>query len=323
MRVALLGLGEQMTDNLLPTVIQLPQVDIVAICDINSDKLALYHKKLPHADMFLDINDLFANGEFDVVVVSSYPIVHDKALQLAIQYNKHIFVEKPPTTSLAKLEAILSRLESSSIKTGVGFNFNFAEVVRKLDDCLLSGELGEVVSIRVNHFASKPREFSFWGMYSLYQSFLLAQAIHPIAFVLKYLDTINLDKVTHRKVLSDNSIQLEIGLVGENRGIPVLASIFTNNMAPHFDSSIEFITSKNCIIHLNSLWSLSVSVSSEQALLGKRSRFEWSPSPVGNGLIRSGYYHELGEFFESIRNNIDFKENLLFAKKVYQVMDQL
>lgn len=323
MKVGLLGLGEQMTDNILPTIIQLPNVEVSAICDIDKEKLSVYQRKFPQAVAFQDLDKLMMDDSCEVVVLSSDPKVHENGIKLAIQNKKHVFVEKPPVLSLEYLNNVISTLPESGIKTGVGFNFNYAEVVKKIDHCLNAGNFGEIISIRCNHYASKPRTYPFWDMESLYESFLLAQAIHPIGFILKYIESFNMDDITHRKVLNDENIQLEITISGKNNESPVLASIFTNNIAPFFDSQIEFITNKNYVIHINSLWNLSISTLGEDALLGKRTRYEWSPSPVGNGLVRAGYYLELEEFFRSIEQDVDFDGDLYFAQKVYAVLDKL
>ncbi|MCF7899185.1 Gfo/Idh/MocA family oxidoreductase, partial [Candidatus Babeliales bacterium] len=94
-KVAVVGIGEQSWDNILPSLAQITSVSTVATCDIDKNKADLAAVKYG-AKSYCDYNLMIENEELDAIIVASYPDVHYKVAKLALERGIAIFIEKPP-----------------------------------------------------------------------------------------------------------------------------------------------------------------------------------------------------------------------------------
>ena len=153
----------------------------------------------------------------------------------------------------------------------------------------------------------------------------MAQAIHPLAFVLSFGTSYIINSLEYTQ--TDNKFFLNLNLkVLTEDGNYFIANIVTGTFAPHFDWNMELATDKGKIVRLDSLWKLELLDSQKQTQLldnPKRWKDVWHPSPVGSGHKRTGYYHELDEFFETIRNKNQFNPSLKQMLNVYELMESI
>ena len=202
LKIGLIGLGEQMRDNLIPVLNLLENVEIVAMCDLVTNNL------IPqNINFYTNYERMLEIEKLDIVVVASYPEVHEKVLEICILKNINVFIEKPPTYTLAKIQELVKLFEKEKPTIGFGMNFNYAKSIQKLDQFISQNksEVGEIEHIRIEHLASKPKEFRFWKMTNLLDCFLLSQAIHPLALANKYINN-NSVKIRDTSYVKNDSI---------------------------------------------------------------------------------------------------------------------
>lgn len=72
-----------------------PDCALVAICDLDADRLATVAKRFPGVCTTTDAAELIASPEIDVVSIASYDDCHYEQAKAAIEASKHVFVEKP------------------------------------------------------------------------------------------------------------------------------------------------------------------------------------------------------------------------------------
>ena len=322
LKVALIGLGEQGWDNILPSLAQIEQITTVAVCDIDIDRTKLAARKYG-AKPYFDYIEMIENENLDAIVVASYPDVHYKVAKLALLKGIPVFIEKPPTFTLGELEDLISS-NTKNVTTGVGLNFNYAEAVNSVDLLATKKDFGKITYISISHYGNKPRQ-PIWGLKSTIKSFLLAQAIHPIGFMTKYADIVrDYDLKTINK--DGNLFVSGNFLLGDSSGNQVLAHLATGNLSPHFMWRLELITDKSIVIRINSLWELEVFDSNKKTnLIEKTKRWKdvWNPSPLSNGYSRTGYFNQFNQFFDAVKNKIEFKSNLKSLVPVYKILDIL
>ena len=81
--------------------------NIVALCDVDTNKMGLASKFFPKARRATDFRSLFDHEkEFDAVVVSTPEHTHAFATLPALQLGKHVYCEKPLTYNIEEARII-------------------------------------------------------------------------------------------------------------------------------------------------------------------------------------------------------------------------
>jgi len=322
LKVAVVGIGEQSWDNILPSLAQIHFVLTVAMCDIDKKKADLAAVKYG-AKSYADFSEMIENEELDAIIVASYPDVHYKVAQLALKKGIAVFIEKPPTFTLKELKHLIS-INKHNVTTGVGLNFNYAEAVNIFDELLKKEAFGKVKYLSISHYGNKPKK-PIWGLKSTVQSFLLAQAIHPVGFITKYGEKI---KTYDIKTINKEGDLFVSGnfLLEDAKGDRVIANLTTGNMSPYFMWRAELITDKSIIIRINSLWDFEIFDNNKTTnLIDKTKRWKdvWNPSPLSNGYSRTGYLHQFSEFFTCVKKKRQFASSLESLLPVYHILNIL
>jgi predicted dehydrogenase len=92
-KVAVGGMGESDLEQLASH----PNVDVVALCDVDSQRRQELQAKFPKAKWFADWREMFdkLGGSFDAVSVSTPDHMHAPIAMSAMQKGKHVYCQKP------------------------------------------------------------------------------------------------------------------------------------------------------------------------------------------------------------------------------------
>ncbi len=72
-----------------------PRCQVVALCDIDADKLRAVGDRHPDCRPVADPSDILTDPSIDVVSIASYDGAHYAQVMTALDAGKHVFVEKP------------------------------------------------------------------------------------------------------------------------------------------------------------------------------------------------------------------------------------
>lgn len=110
----------------LANVARLPEVELVAVADINPDTARFVAREFNAKRWTTDGLDLCRGPDVDALVLATHP-AHREALALeAIAHGKHLLLEKPVTMSVAGTTRIAEAARAASIVTAVNFKFRAA-----------------------------------------------------------------------------------------------------------------------------------------------------------------------------------------------------
>ncbi len=320
LKVGVIGLGEQSCDNLIPAILSSEYAELYAVCDVKKDTLMSVARRFNVKNTFVSSDELVASSGLDVVVIASYPNVHYNVTKSAIKKELHVFVEKPPVENSEQLNEILNLLKKhSSVKVGVGMNFDFTEMsesVRKIIGD--KGFFGELTRVEITHHSSKPRE-PFWKHDNIVDSFLLAQLIHPLHQILIYGGQVN--EFTFRSSLNDSPLFIDLILDFRNGSTGVLKS---SSCFPYFEHRIELYGSNDVIVVIDNVNRLQIITNKERRNFYKKSPvLGFANSPLSSSLKNAGYTNEIDSFFVSILEKKDFRSDLKSMTPTYAILDSL
>lgn len=136
-----LGVGEQH--------IRGYQVDsrcqVVALCDLDKAKLEEVGERNPGISLLDSPEDLLTDPDIDVVSIASYDHAHHDQIILALDHNKHVFVEKPLCLTRRQLDSI-ARVLRKSPHLQLSSNLILRRTPRFLElrRRILNGDLGQI-----------------------------------------------------------------------------------------------------------------------------------------------------------------------------------
>ncbi|MGV2187388.1 Gfo/Idh/MocA family protein [Rhizobium rhizogenes] len=315
MRLGFVGFGPQAQENLIPCCQLIPGTKIVAVCDLKAERRALAQQLYGIEHVFADYREMMARCDLDAVIAACYPGDHFEIATYSLQRGVPIFVEKPPAPSSAHLLRLIQLAERSQGTTGVGMNFRFATVTNRVKAFVR----GDIESITLRHFANKPIQ-PFWNYTSLTRSFLHAQTIHSIDFLIDLCGP-----VRHVSVFghpNDSRLALTIVLTFESGAH---ASLITGNTTPHFVFDFDVICTGGRHIASSALWNMGIAdvgkVYDNQET--KRWADVWMPSPLESGFARAGYAGQMAEFLAAVKEQRDSAISFSSLAETYRCLDEI
>jgi predicted dehydrogenase len=166
-RIALIGYG-YWGPNVARQLNANKQVAFVSICDKKPERLAkarqLYVEKLDYTE---DYQTIIADITIDAVCLAVETSAHHKLAKEALLAGKHVYVEKPFTSTVAEAEELKSIAENRGLTIHVDHIMIYHPCIRKIKDIIESGEVGDILYIdaqRMNLGQIKKDVSAMWDL---------------------------------------------------------------------------------------------------------------------------------------------------------------
>lgn len=133
---------------------------ILAICDIDENRLNAKGEKFKDATKFVDYRELLSKlGEkLDAVVVSTPDHTHAPASIMAMRMGKHVYCQKPLTHSVWEARMMRQIAREKNVCTQMGNQGTADSGLRRGAEIVQSGGIGEVKEVYV--WTNRP--FKYW-----------------------------------------------------------------------------------------------------------------------------------------------------------------
>lgn len=129
-----------------------PDVELVAGCDIDSDRLQSFGKHFSIAALYHDYREMLAREELDFVSISAYATERCEMVMAAAESGvKGLWIEKAVATSLAETETMMAELSKYDIPAIVSYMRRWENNYIKVRELIDAGEIGRLQTINV-HF---------------------------------------------------------------------------------------------------------------------------------------------------------------------------
>ena len=151
-RVGVIGYG-YWGPNVVRNLFGVDHTCVDMLCDMNPSALARAKKNYPSLEVTTDPDEILKSANIDAVAIVTPVWTHYKLAKAALENGKHVFVEKPFTSSSEQAEELINLAERKNLKIMVDHTFLFTGAVRKIRELTESGALGDLYyydSLRVN-----------------------------------------------------------------------------------------------------------------------------------------------------------------------------
>ncbi|WP_291764883.1 Gfo/Idh/MocA family protein [Caldivirga sp. UBA161] len=96
------------------------------------------------AKSYYTLDELVKDPDVDVVTIATPSYLHAPQAMYAMEYHKHVIVEKPMAVTLAGAREMIMKAERNHVKLGVIFQERYAPDIIKAKSIISSGGLGKV-----------------------------------------------------------------------------------------------------------------------------------------------------------------------------------
>ena len=99
--------------------------------------------------VFDSYEDLLSSDDVDAIYLPLPPALHYRWAKEALRNGKHIFLEKPSTTSCADTEDLINTAKDKRLAVHENYMFAFHKQIAEIQDIINSGKLGDVRLYRI------------------------------------------------------------------------------------------------------------------------------------------------------------------------------
>lgn len=145
LRTAHIGVGG-MGGGDLNSIASHKSVEVAALCDVDSDRLAVAAAKHPNAKTFADFREMLASldDKIDAVIVSTPDHTHAPAAMTAMNLGKPVYCQKPLTHEAFEARRLREIADEKSLVTQMGVQIHSHQAYREAVAIIQSGALGKI-----------------------------------------------------------------------------------------------------------------------------------------------------------------------------------
>src|SRR5947208_6130516 len=139
--------------NVVRNLRSLEGCQLAAVCDQSPAALQRVRQAYPDLAVTRKPYDLLTSPEIDAVAVVTPVSTHFDLAKVALENGKHVFIEKPFTSTTQQAEELIELAERKNLRIMVDHTFLFTGAVRKIRQLIEEGALGDLYyydSTRVN-----------------------------------------------------------------------------------------------------------------------------------------------------------------------------
>jgi myo-inositol 2-dehydrogenase/D-chiro-inositol 1-dehydrogenase len=149
--IAVIGTGRMGSVHVANLVRNIPEANLVAICDIRLEVAQQVADELGIQRVVKDYHELLQDNEIEAVLIATSTNTHADIIMDSAIAGKHIFCEKPLALELDRIDEALSAVEKANVKLQVGFNRRFDKSFQKVREIVHSGQIGRPSILRITN----------------------------------------------------------------------------------------------------------------------------------------------------------------------------
>jgi len=151
-RAAVIGVG-YWGPNIVRNFMMEPNIDLKYCADLNQERLMYIKKIYPTIETTLNYEEIVLKSDVDLVAICTPVYTHYEIAKKALEAGKHVFIEKPMTSTTNQAIELVNLAEQKNLHIFVDHTFIFTGAVQKIKELIDSGGLGELYyfdSVRIN-----------------------------------------------------------------------------------------------------------------------------------------------------------------------------
>jgi predicted dehydrogenase len=129
-----------------------PDARLVAVCDVDRQRLKRAAERLDGANAYTSAAELFdKEAALDFVEICTQPESHRVLVEMAARRGAHVLCQKPAAIVRADFTAMIDACESAGVRLMIHENWRFRPWYRALRALIDSGSIGRPIRVRIAH----------------------------------------------------------------------------------------------------------------------------------------------------------------------------
>ena len=164
-RIGIIGCGGIANNKHMPALRKIPEVEMVAFCDIVEERAvkAAADYGTPDAKVYTDYKELLKDESIEVVHVLTPNRDHSYITVDALEAGKHVMCEKPMAINTAEAQKMVDAAKRTGKKLTIGYQNRFRPDSMYLKQACEDGDLGEIYYARAQDI--RRRAVPTWGVF--------------------------------------------------------------------------------------------------------------------------------------------------------------
>lgn len=155
--VGIIGLGA-VGERLLKQFLANPDTEVVAINDVNEERMEEVRRTFVDATPYTNHKDLIADESVHLVYVAVPPKFHHAIALDVLEAGKHILCEKPLANSYEEAKEMAEKANVAGVVNAINFPLPYSSPIQLLEEKVKNNEIGQVKRIDFKmHFTAWPR----------------------------------------------------------------------------------------------------------------------------------------------------------------------
>jgi predicted dehydrogenase len=115
-KVGVVGCGVVATAYYLPYLMQMDNVDLVAVCDLHKTRTEACARLFGAREQYLDYYQMIDQADLDAVFILTAPGTHVPFTLAAVEAGKHVLIQKPMATTMEDAQKIADAVRKAGVK---------------------------------------------------------------------------------------------------------------------------------------------------------------------------------------------------------------
>jgi phthalate 4,5-cis-dihydrodiol dehydrogenase len=282
LRVAFIGCGGQASGNIYPHIVSIPEMELVACCDLIEEKAKNNAERFGIKAWYTDYEKMLDNESVEAVFVVGPPQMHTELGIACLEKGYHVFTEKPTATNLADAKRLAETAERVGKQSQVGHMLPHAPASKVARNLFGSEEFGTPIFLESKYFVPGPRgPMPEWDAPTLDWTFMLVQSVHPVDWARQMMGDIV--SLSTKRGLGKNGMVSYVVAVEFASGASGLINM--TSAAPFVVAELEAVGDQGTYLHIDNMI---------------RMRYEggaWKePQVIDYGRREAGYFDEVKDF---------------------------
>ncbi len=142
---------------------ELEETELVAVCDINSERAKAVAKQFD-VKPYTDIGRLLKRRDIEAVSICTWSTSLGKTALKALRAGKHTLVEKPMAKDVKEAKKVLETAEEKELLLTVGFLMRFIPGLQEIKRQIKNKQIGDLVSATAKRVSQWPERIGDVGV---------------------------------------------------------------------------------------------------------------------------------------------------------------
>ena len=217
-RLAFIGCGSFATASIFPQIQLIPEIDLVAVCDIEEEKAQRNARNFGARRVYTDMHKMLDTEELDgVFTIGPAPQQYELA-PVVLRRGLPVYTEKPSANTSAEARELAELAEAKGVWGQVGFMKRFADVYLIAKEIVSRPEFGDLQVVKTKFGQGKYPQI--WGIDSAKRAFLIGQCVHIFDLMRFYGGDVQAVNALYHEVGPQNfayliNVEFTNGMVGQ------------------------------------------------------------------------------------------------------------